>query len=225
MQRRSTRIVTATSALLLAAGLGAGGGAALYATAAPGGTTTIVRESGSGATATPVASSSSTVGSVYEENAEGIVEITVTSSASAPFPGQTQDAQQAQGSGFVIDDEGHVVTNHHVVDGATSISVTFRNGESYDATLVGSDPSTDLAVLDVDAPASVLHPLSLGDSSDLAVGDGVIAVGSPFGLEGTVTTGIVSALHRQMTRRTTTRSTTRSRPTPRSTTATRAARC
>lgn len=76
--------------------------------------------------------------------------------------------------------------------------MTFSNGESYDATVVGTDPSTDLAVLKVDAPSSLLTPLELGASSELAVGDGVVAIGSPFGLEETVTTGIVSALERQM---------------------------
>ena len=107
--------------------------------------------------------------------------------------------QQAQGSGFVYDDQGHVITNQHVVDGAQSVKVTLWNGKTYDATVVGTDPSTDIAVLDVDAPASVLEPLSLADSSKLEVGDGVVAIGSPFGLEQTVTSGIVSALHRQIT--------------------------
>jgi putative serine protease PepD len=92
-----------------------------------------------------------------------------------------------------------VITNQHVVDGAQSVRVTLWNGKTYDATVVGSDASTDIAVLDVDAPASVLQPLSLGDSSKLEVGDGVVAIGSPFGLEQTVTSGIVSALHRQIT--------------------------
>jgi putative serine protease PepD len=92
-----------------------------------------------------------------------------------------------------------VVTNQHVVDGAQSVSVKFANGRTYSATVVGADPSTDLAVIDVNAPASVLKPLELGDSSAVEVGDGVIAIGSPFGLDQTVTTGIVSALHRQIT--------------------------
>ena len=86
-----------------------------------------------------------------------------------------------------------------MVDGATSISVRFWNGQSYKAEVVGTDASTDLAVLKVDAPASVLQPLALADSSTVQVGDGVVAIGSPFGLEDTVTSGIVSALHRQMT--------------------------
>ena len=103
------------------------------------------------------------------------------------------------GSGFVYDTQGHVVTNQHVVDGAQSVSVKFANGRTYSAKVVGADPSTDLAVIDVDAPASALKPLELGDSSAVEVGDGVIAIGSPFGLDQTVTTGIVSALHRQIT--------------------------
>ena len=94
---------------------------------------------------------------------------------------------------------GHIVTNQHVVDGAQSISVRFWNGATYRATLVGSDPSTDIAVIKVAAPASMLHPLGLGDSGSLQVGQGVVAIGSPFGLQETVTAGIVSALHREMT--------------------------
>jgi putative serine protease PepD len=188
MTRRSNAL-TAASALLLAAGLGAGGGAAIYAGTGPHGTTTtIVRQTPAGSP-TAAASTTSAVGGVYDRTNKGVVEITI--SGAGP--------QQAQGSGFVYDAQGHIVTNQHVVAGARSISVRFSNGNTYNATLVGSDASTDLAVLRVNAPASVLVPLELGDSSTLAVGDGVIALGSPFGLEGTLTTGVVSALHRQMT--------------------------
>jgi len=91
------------------------------------------------------------------------------------------------------------VTNHHVVADGGSISVSLWNGRTFDAVLVGADPSTDLAVVRIDAPQSLLTPLGLADSSEVAVGDAVLAIGSPFGLEGTVTSGIVSALHRQMT--------------------------
>jgi putative serine protease PepD len=108
-------------------------------------------------------------------------------------------ASQGQGSGFVYDGDGHIVTNAHVVEGATSVSVKFWNGKSYTAQIVGVDASTDLAVLKVNAPASELFPLATGDSSKLVVGDPVVAIGSPFGLEGTLTSGIVSALHREMT--------------------------
>ena len=149
--------------------------------------------------AAPAAGSSSwTVAELYKRSAASVVEITVTSSGE-PSPLGGSGAQQAQGSGFVYDTEGHVITNQHVVDSAQSVSVAFPNGKTYSATVVGSDPSTDIAVLDVDAPASVLKPLELADSSNVEVGDGVIAIGSPFGLEQTVTTGIVSALHRQIT--------------------------
>ena len=144
--------------------------------------------------AQPTADSSSSVAAIYKNSSEAVVEIAVTSGG-----GSGGGTQQAQGSGFVYDEQGHVITNQHVVDGAESVEVTFSNGKTYDATVVGSDPSTDIAVLDVDAPASVLEPLELADSSQLEVGDGVIAIGSPFGLEQTVTTGIVSALHRQIT--------------------------
>ena len=123
----------------------------------------------------------------------------MSSATAASTFGGSGGTQQAQGSGFVYDEQGHVITNQHVVDGAQSVKVTLSNGKTYDATVVGSDPSTDVAVLDVDAPASALEPLELGDSSQVEVGDGVIAIGSPFGLEQTVTSGIVSALHRQIT--------------------------
>jgi putative serine protease PepD len=120
----------------------------------------------------------------------------VTEAAQPGFGGTAQ----AQGSGFVFDTEGNIVTDQHVVDGATGISVRFSNGATYKAHVVGTDTSTDLALIKVEgAPASLLVPVVLGDSSKLSVGDGVVAIGAPFGLEETVTSGIVSALHRQMT--------------------------
>jgi putative serine protease PepD len=192
------RMLTVTAALAGAAIIGAGGGAATYAAFSSGNSKTVVRQvtvAGSDAAAT---NASLSVSQIYNRTNKGVVEITVTSAGqTTPFGGS--QSQQAQGSGFVYDDSGHIVTNQHVVDGANSISVKFWNGASYKATLVGSDASTDLAVIQVDAPSSLLHPLSLGDSSKIAVGDGVVAIGSPFGLEETVTSGIVSALHRSMT--------------------------
>jgi putative serine protease PepD len=182
MKRRSTRIVAGLSALVVAVGIGAGGGAAVYAQLGPERTTTVVQEAA--AVNTPIASSSSnSVGEVYEAAKKGVVEISTGSGT---------------GSGFVYDREGHIVTNEHVVDGASTVEVTFWNGKKYDARVVGSDASTDLAVIDVDAPASILSPLDLGNSDSLAVGDAVLAIGSPLGLEQTATSGIVSALHRQM---------------------------
>jgi S1-C subfamily serine protease len=184
---RILRIAAVVSAVLV---LGGGAGAATYAAFSSSGTQTVVRQV-TVTTAQPAAQSALSVGEIYQRAYKGVVEITVASV-------QGPQAQQAQGSGFVYDRRGHIVTNAHVVDGASSISVRFWNDATYEARVVGSDPSTDLAVLQVDAPASLLAPLSLGNSGGVAVGDTVIAIGSPFGLEGTVTAGIVSALHRQM---------------------------
>lgn len=104
----------------------------------------------------------------------------------------------ALGSGFVVDAQGRVLTNNHVVDKASKIEVTLQDEKSYDATLVGSDPSSDLAVLKIDAPASELRPLPLGDSSKVGVGSPVVAIGNPLGLSGSETQGIVSALGRDI---------------------------
>jgi putative serine protease PepD len=183
------------TAVVAGALIGVGGGAATYAAFSSGGKT-VVREV-TVPNSQPVASSTGlTVHSIYERTHKGVVEITVSERASTPF-GQTGKGQ-AQGSGFVYDTDGHVITDQHVVAGAQSVKVMFWNGKSYNATVVGSDASTDLAVLKVDAPASVLSPISLGDSSRVQVGDGVVAIGSPFGLEQSVTAGIVSALHREI---------------------------
>jgi putative serine protease PepD len=183
------------AALVAGACIGAGGAAATYA-ALSSGTKTVVRQT-TVAESQPASSTDAlSVNAIYQLARKGVVEITVTSERSNGFD---EESTQAQGSGFVYDADGHIVTNAHVVDGADSVSVKFWNGKTYDARVVGTDPSTDLAVLDVAAPDSLLHPLSLGDSSKLQVGDGVVAIGSPFGLEETVTTGIVSALHREMT--------------------------
>ena len=195
MTRRRT---LSTAAVLVAAAAIGVGGAATYAGLAPEGTRTIVRQE-TVSNGEPAANTTGlSVSDIYQRTQKGVVEITVTTSQPTnPFGGQ--QTQQAQGSGFVYDSNGRIITNQHVVEGATSISVRFWNGKTYKAELVGSDPSTDLAVVKVDAPASVLTPLTLADSNDVAVGDNVVAIGSPFGLENTVTSGIVSALHRQMT--------------------------
>lgn len=105
----------------------------------------------------------------------------------------------AQGSGVIIDDAGHVVTNNHVVSGATALKVTLTDGRTYSAQIRGTDPSTDLAVITIDQAPSDLTPIAMGDSEALEVGDPVMAVGNPLGLAGTVTTGIVSALNRPVT--------------------------
>jgi len=149
-------------------------------------------------------SSTTTVNDVYRRSARSVVEITVTTSSSgsggtSPFGAPQQGSGTAQGTGFVIDSNGDIVTNHHVVENATSIKLTFADGTTADAKLVGSDATTDLAVIHVDVNSSELHPLAFGDSSALQVGDAVVAIGDPYGLENTVTAGIVSALDRTIT--------------------------
>jgi S1-C subfamily serine protease len=140
---------------------------------------------------------------IYRRSAPGVVQITTTSrgAAGTDFFGNTVpgEAERALGSGFVIDKEGHIVTNYHVIDGASEIEVSFSNQETVSAKVVGRDPSTDLALLEVDVDAQALTPLTLADSDDVAVGDPVVAIGNPFGLERTVTAGIVSALQREVT--------------------------
>jgi len=174
------------ASLLAAACIGAGGGAVAYSVFSDRGST-VVRQV-TVQNAQPVASGSQlSVNSIYKRAYRGVVEIVVRGTGSS-----------AEGSGFVYDSSGHIVTNQHVVNGGQSISVKFWNGKSYPAQLVGSDSSTDLAVIKVNAPATQLFPLTLGSSSKVVVGDPVVAIGSPFGLEETVTAGIVSALHRSI---------------------------
>jgi putative serine protease PepD len=190
-----TRIFAITAAVLAAVAVGI---ASYAAVTDNGSSSTIVRPvTVSGTTPTAVTPSGASPASVYQDAYKGVVEITVSTTSPTPFGGGQQ--AEAQGSGFVSDNAGHVITNEHVVEGANSISVRFWNGAAYKATLVGTDPSTDVAVIKVDAPASMLHPLELGNSSALQVGQAVVAIGSPYGLEETVTAGIVSALHREMT--------------------------
>ncbi len=194
MKRNSAKIVAVAAAAAL---IGAGAGAGAYALFSSGDSKTVVRQVRvtQSLQAAEKSGSALSVGSIYRLAHKAVVEISVTSSSSP-----LDRPQRSQGSGFVYDAKGDVITNQHVVDGAESITVTFWNGKTYSAHLVGSDPSTDTAVVKVDdAPASALQPIQLADSSSIQVGDGVVAIGSPFGLEETVTTGIVSALHRQMT--------------------------
>jgi S1-C subfamily serine protease len=104
--------------------------------------------------------------------------------------------QEGSGSGFVYDSEGHIVTNFHVIEGADQLEVTLANGRTYEAALVGQDPTNDLAVIRIEAGGDLPQPLPLGDSDNLRVGQFVVAIGNPFGLEQTLTVGVVSALGR-----------------------------
>jgi S1-C subfamily serine protease len=156
-------------------------------------------------TLTPARNGELTIAQIYRGVAPGVVQITATSQVVTPADplfnplGPTVQTQEALGSGFVMDKAGHIITNYHVIAGAKSVQVSFSNNESLKAKIVGSDPTTDLAVLRVDASARALTPLTLGDSDIVQVGDQVVAIGNPFGLARTVTAGIVSALQRQIT--------------------------
>src|SRR4051812_16253977 len=173
----------------LLGGVVALGGAAVVGALDEGISTTVVQQqaaSASSASTVPAASGSAlTVNEIYRRSGPGVVQITTTEGSS-----------QALGSGFVLDKSGYIATNYHVVDGATSIEVRFSNDDTLKATLIGSDPSTDIALLKVDASPGALTPLTLANSDNVQVGDAVVAIGNPFGLERTVTTGIVSALQR-----------------------------
>jgi S1-C subfamily serine protease len=158
-----------------------------------GGSSTTIR-TGTAATGTTTAASvtsdesGNTVNQIYKADAGGVAFI------------ESKVAEGvASGSGVVLDDEGHVLTNNHVVEGGEEITVSLESeGQMYPAEVVGTEPNKDLALLKVDAPAAKLHPLKLGDSSKMEVGDPVVAIGNPFDLQRTVTSGIVSALQREI---------------------------
>mgnify|MGYP002640103601 CR=1 FL=1 len=125
--------------------------------------------------------------SLYERSLPGVVALRVTSNMGS-----------GSGSGFVFDKDGHIVTNFHVVEGATNVEVDFSSGYKTYGTVIGTDLDSDLAVVKVDVPGNELIPLPLGNSDQLRVGQTVVAIGNPFGLSGTMTTGIVSALGRTL---------------------------
>jgi len=148
---------------------------------------------------------SNIVNQIYKADGDGVAFIEAESSAPAeqtfsPFgEPESGGGGTATGSGFVIDEQGHVLTNDHVVEGADRIRVTLGASDTaHSAEVVGTDPATDLAVLEVEATPAQLHPLKLGSSDAMEVGDPVVAIGNPFGLDRTVTSGIVSALQRQI---------------------------
>jgi putative serine protease PepD len=140
------------------------------------------------------------VNQIYRQDGAGVVDITVTSQTQSGglFGGGSQQTQ-GEGAGVIYDTKGDILTDEHVVDGATSVTVTFEDGHKVGAKVLGSDPSTDVAVIHVNAPASELHPIPFADSSNAQVGDPVVAIGSPFSFPETVTQGIVSAVGRSIT--------------------------
>jgi S1-C subfamily serine protease len=194
------RSISTYAALGVTAALG--GAAAVGAVALLGGFdggATIVTETAAAPrteTTPPANDDALSINEIYERAAPGVVQITSTARTTDTFTGSTPPAL---GSGFVVDKAGHIVTNFHVVEGADRISVSFSNRDTVDAKIVGTDPSTDLALLEVETSSSALTPLALGDSDKVEVGDRVVAIGNPFGLDRTATAGIVSALQRLIT--------------------------
>jgi putative serine protease PepD len=194
------RIAPFGAALALGAGIGAG----VYAGVSGGSSGSSTKNAtvvASVPAQTAAATATTSLTQIYKDDAPGVVDITVTSTQTSDngfFDPQSQESQ-AEGSGFVYDKAGHIVTNAHVVDGATAIKVRFQDGTTAKATLVGKDEGTDIAVIKVDGAASELHPLSIGTSSNVLPGQEVLAIGSPFGLPETMTAGIVSAVNRTIT--------------------------
>jgi S1-C subfamily serine protease len=126
---------------------------------------------------------------IFEKAEPGVVRVNIQKN-------QTENEVGGVGSGFVFDKKGHIITNAHVIDDATKTIVTFLDGRSYNAEIIGIDESTDIGVIKVNADLKLLHPLSLGDSSNLKVGETITAIGNPFGLSGSMTSGIISQMGR-----------------------------
>src|SRR2546423_2975248 len=167
-------------------------------------TKTVVADGATVTGASPVSSDGGSSGGavhrIYKRVGPGVayIEANVRTSSTSLFGGTQQGT--ATGSGFALDKRGDILTNAHVVEGATSkdVAVRFGTQDPVSATIMGRDPSTDLAVLRVDPSKTKLRPLVLGDSGKVRVGDPAIAIGNPFGLENTVTTGIISAIQRSI---------------------------
>jgi len=137
---------------------------------------------------------------VYEAVNRSVVNINTKAVAAGLF--LMEVPSEGAGSGIVLDRQGHVLTNFHVVDGAREIQALLYDGSSHSAKVIGVDPATDVAVIKLEAPEAILHPVAFGTSNDLRVGQRVFAIGNPFGLERTLTTGIISSLNRSLPTRT-----------------------
>jgi S1-C subfamily serine protease len=141
-----------------------------------------------------------TASDIYTRDAPGVVFVRaqVVGQSTSPFGYPQQQQGEATGSGFVIDEDGDILTNAHVIDGAVKVTVQFDNDRTVDAKVVGKDVSSDIALLKVNPDGLDLHPLALGSSKSLKVGDPVLAIGNPYGLDRTLTTGVVSAKQREI---------------------------
>jgi S1-C subfamily serine protease len=188
-------VVAVVGLIALAAGVGDSGGGSTTTVASPLTAPVDAKEE----------SNSNVVNQIYKADGQGVafIESQLEPQESEflnPFgEPEAESGGVATGSGFVIDGEGHILTNNHVIEGAEKVEVKLGDSEKeYEGEVVGTDPGTDIALLKVDAPSKELHPLTLGHSGEVEVGDPVVAIGNPFGLDRTVTSGIVSALQRQI---------------------------
>jgi S1-C subfamily serine protease len=164
-------------------------------------TTTVIQQSPLAGTRNTAATGSGlTAREIYKRDAPGVVNIRaqIVQQVESPFDPGGQEQGVATGSGFVLDKDGHILTNAHVIDGASRVTVQFEDNKTVQAKVEGKDTSTDLALLKVDKDGLDLKPLKLGSSSSVQVGDPTIAIGNPFGLDRTLTTGVVSALQRKI---------------------------
>jgi S1-C subfamily serine protease len=193
------------SVALLAAILASGGTAAVLLAAGAVETRSsqqVIQPAPLSPTGTPVAGLGMTARAIYKRDAPGVVLVRARTvqQADSPFDVGRASANESTGSGFVLDEQGRILTNAHVVSGATDVRVVLSAQRTLPAQVVGRDVDTDLAVLKVEPPDGVtLHPLELGDSDKVQVGDATVAIGNPFGLDRTLTTGVVSALQRRLT--------------------------
>jgi S1-C subfamily serine protease len=195
-----TRTASLVLAALLGGGIAVGIGAAVDGESTSTVVTTVERQaSPAPAVFTGGDGGAKSVQQIYDEASPGVVQVTSTQVVSNDPVFGPPESTRGLGSGFVINKTGHIVTNYHVVEGAQEVEVNFSGGEDkIPAEVVGEDPSTDIAVLKIDAQSRALTPLDLGDSESVRVGDSVVAIGNPFGLERTATAGIVSALQRRI---------------------------
>jgi S1-C subfamily serine protease len=201
------KTVIAVAALLASAGAGAAVAAVAVHESTGANSTTVIRRPAVTVNAAPAASTGSSgalsVSEIYRKSIDGVVEVlaTGTSSGGGPFGGTPTES--AQGTGFEVDRLGDIVTNYHVVADVASgssthgsVQVRLNDGHTYGGRVIGTDPNKDVAVIRISAPTNELHPLTFADSSSVAVGDPVVAIGDPYGLRNTVTAGVVSALNR-----------------------------
>ncbi len=201
------KTVITVAALLASAGAGAAVAAVAVHESTGANSTTVIRRPAVTVNAAPAASTGPSgalsVSQIYRKSIDGVVEVLATGTSSGGGPFGSTPTESAQGTGFMVDRLGDIVTNYHVVADVASgssthgsVQVRLNDGHTYGGRVIGTDPNKDVAVIRISAPTNELHPLSFADSSSVAVGDPVVAIGDPYGLRNTVTAGVVSALNR-----------------------------